>query len=116
MKSMVMTGSGSMDAERAFHRAARGRRWAALLRRIRGGPAADLPVFDDGHASNGLMQPSSGIREIPLDAIKGTLEPGKAALFDGLFRPAAAARPRWQRLWLAEHRGRVLPPISVARV
>ena len=54
--------------------------------------------------------------EIPLAAIRATLEPSRAALFDGCFRPAAAARSRWQRVWLAEHRGAVLPPISVVQV
>jgi hypothetical protein len=56
------------------------------------------------------------IREIPLERIRGTLEPSKAQLFDGCFRPAARARERWQRLWLAEHRGRALPPIAVVAV
>jgi hypothetical protein len=56
------------------------------------------------------------VREIPLDAIAGTVEPSRAELFDGEFRPTGGARSRWQRLWLAEHRGAVLPPISVVRV
>ena len=30
--------------------------------------------------------------------------------------PPPIARCRWQRLWLAEHRGAVLPPISVVAV
>jgi hypothetical protein len=37
-------------------------------------------------------------------------------MFDGDFRPAAAARPRWERVWIAEQRGKPLPPISVTRV
>ena len=56
------------------------------------------------------------IREIPLDAIVGTLEPSRARLFDRCFRPARTSRARWERIWLAEHRGVQLPPISVARV
>ena len=32
------------------------------------------------------------------------------------FRPAKLAAFRWTRVWLAEQRGTVLPPISVARV
>jgi hypothetical protein len=56
------------------------------------------------------------VREIPLRAIRGTLEPSRATLFDGGFRPASAARARWQRLWLAEHRGGTLPPIAVVPV
>jgi hypothetical protein len=53
------------------------------------------------------------VREIPLSQIIGTLEPNRAAHFDPAFRPAATARERWQRVWLAEARGAVLPPISV---
>ena len=56
------------------------------------------------------------MREIPIQAIAGTVEPGKAVQFDSGFRPRAAARSRWQRVWLAEHRGAVLPPISVVPV
>ena len=57
-----------------------------------------------------------GVREIPIDAISGTLEPSRAAMFDGGFRPAGRARSRWERVWLAEHQGAVLPPISVVAV
>ena len=56
------------------------------------------------------------MREIPLDRIAGTLEPARAELFDADFRPAASTRERWQRLWMAEQRGVVLPPISVTQV
>ena len=115
---MVMTGSGPLDAERAFTRARRSRRLAALARRLRrdapGG--AELAVYDERALASAPAQPGRGIREIPLEAIGGTLEPSRAALFDGCFRPAARARRRWQRLWLAEHRGEVLPPISVVAV
>ena len=60
--------------------------------------------------------PGRSNREIPLEAISGTLEPSRATLFDRCFRPAGGARRRWQRLWLAEHSGAVLPPISVVPV
>jgi hypothetical protein len=109
---MLMTGSPTMDAERAFRRASRARRWAAIRSRLFGAPAGRLPVV----AARTGARTERGIREIPLCAITGTLEPGKASLFDCGFRPAAAVRSRWQRVWLAEHRGRTLPPISVARV
>ena len=73
-----------------------------------------LLVFDE------RMLPRAGlhaVREIPLDAIAGTVEPSRAKLFDGAFRPASGARSRWQRLWMAEStRGAILPPISVVRV
>jgi hypothetical protein len=113
---MLMTGSGVIDAERAFGRAARGRRLATLWRALRGATAAGggLPVFDERKRSGAHAE--RGVREIPLEAISGTLEPGKASLFDCAFRPARAARARWQRVWLAEQRGAVLPPISVVRV
>jgi hypothetical protein len=113
---MLMTGSATFDAERAFTRALRSRRRAALTRRLRRGPARDgqLPVYD--HHALGYTPPERGVHAIPLEAIRGTLEPGRARLFDRCFRPAASARARWQRLWLAEFRGEVLPPISVIAV
>jgi hypothetical protein len=114
---MLMTGAGLIDAERAFARAARGRRRAALARMFRPKAAAAgrLPVYDDRRLHSSAPWPP-GISEIPVGAITGTLEPSRATLFDRCFRPAAAARRRWERVWLAEHRGAVLPPISVARV
>jgi hypothetical protein len=114
---MLMTGSGRIDAERAFAVAARARRRAALLRVLRQEPAeaGRLTVYDERRLASGARL-GRGVREIPLGAIRGTLEPSRASLFDCRFRPAAAARERWQRLWLAEHRGAGLPPISVVRV
>jgi hypothetical protein len=114
---MLMTGSDSIDAERAFTRSARARRRAAVLRRLLRHPGGDnkrLAVYDERRTPR--ADAARGIREIPLCAIRGTVEPSRASMFDGSFRPAAAARTRWQRVWLAEHRGQVLPPISVARV
>lgn len=113
MDPMLLTGSGPIDAERAFDRARRGRTRSALVRRLRGRPAACLEVFDERRT-----RPRAGltVREIPLDAIRGTLEPSRAAQFDSGFRPARAVRTRWQRVWLAEQRGATLPPISVVPV
>jgi hypothetical protein len=115
---MFMTGSNAIDAEAAFTRAARRRRRAALARRLRRAPAcgARLSVYGDSWVSRARAIGGQGVREIPLDAISGTLEPSRAALFDGCFRPAGRARSRWERVWLAEHRGAVLPPISVVPV
>jgi hypothetical protein len=71
-------------------------------------------VFCGSEAGRSL---GGGLREIPLDAIQGTLEPSRASQFDACFRPIArAARARWERVWLAEDRGAVLPPISVVAV
>lgn len=113
MESMLLTGSSSMDAERAFSRQARARRRASLARRLRRQSGGRLPVYDE-RTFRRVGRPT--VREIPLDAISGTVEPSRAATFDCAFRPAASARTRWQRVWLAEHRGTVLPPISVVCV
>jgi hypothetical protein len=105
---MLMTGSIQIDAERAFAQAARARRIARLLRRDGTG---SLKVYDER-----TVAPGRGAREIPLDAIDGTIEPARASLFDRCFRPTRAARARWERVWTAEHRGTPLPPIDVVPV
>jgi hypothetical protein len=112
---MFRTGSGLIDAEYAFTRARRASRRAALARSLRRDRAGRrLRVFcgsDRGRSFGG------GLREIPLDAIHGTLEPTRASQFDGCFRPITrSARARWERVWLAEDRGAILPPISVVAV
>jgi hypothetical protein len=114
IETMLMTGSYAIDAERAFARARRTRRRAAVARLLHREPSerARLKVYDERNVRRSGAQ-LRGIREIPITAIDGTLEPGKAAQFDGAFRPAAAAETRWQRVWIAEQRGDVLPPISV---
>jgi hypothetical protein len=108
---MLLTGSPHIDAERAFSRAARGRRLAALTRRLRG-----LDVVDERCLRARRQPPGRDVVEIPIAAINGTLEPSKADQFDAAFRPAPIARTRWQRVWLAEHLGRPLPPVSVVPV
>ena len=115
---MLMTGSAEIDAGRAFAQAARARRRAALGRLLRRRPAADerLAVYDERSARRRGEHIARGVREIPIDAIGATLEPSRAALFDRRFRPAPAARARWERIWLAEQRGQALPPISVVPV
>jgi hypothetical protein len=115
---MVMTGSAQIDAERAFARLRRARRRAAVARRLRREPAArgQLPVYDEQALEGMRARRRRGIREIPLEAICGTVEPTRATLFDRCFRPAAIARRRWERLWIAEQRGEVLPPITVVPI
>jgi hypothetical protein len=105
-----------IEAERAFKRAARARRRAALVDRVtrRGGRLCGLAVYDETRrCATGARR---GLHEIPLDAIRGTTEPNRAAQFDHEFRPAALTRRRWQSIWLAFHRGATLPPISVIQV
>jgi hypothetical protein len=113
---MLMTGSDRMDAERAFTRMVRSRRRAALSRSLRRSRGGHLRVVGDGEVARRAAPVGGGMREIPLEAIAGTLEPSRASVFDEGFRPAPAARARWERVWLAEHRGQVLPPISVVPV
>jgi hypothetical protein len=115
---MFGTGSSQMDAERAFTQAARARRRARLLCRLRrrGGSCARLAIFDERTLRRPAADLGRGIRTIPLDAIRGTLEPSRAEQFDRAFRPAPLTRCRWQRVWLAEHRGAVLPPVEVVPV
>ena len=118
MESMLATGSGIIDAERAFTRISRARRRAALLRVLRRQPSecGRLPVFDELCSALERAARRGGRREIPVGAIRGTLEPSRSAQFDPDFRPAPIARSRWERVWLAEERGTTLPPISVVAV
>jgi hypothetical protein len=105
---MFKTGLAMIDAEHAFTRARRGAR-LRRLKRTRGG----LAVFQRPVAGTGL----GGIREIPVEAITGTLEPSRALQFDAAFRPRRnSARRRWENIWIAEERGVTLPPISVVPV
>ena len=113
---MLETGSPPIDAQRAFARAARKRRRAQLLARLRVRPPRCLPVYDERSLARGLRRPRRQILEIPLCSIAGTVEPSRAAQFDRDFRPAPIARRRWERVWLAEQRGASLPPISVVPV
>ena len=85
-------GWGAAEAERAFRKAVR-----------------------DTHGPRPSGVPH-GVRDIPLNAITGSVEPHRAAHFDSEFRPSPPARSRWLGVWLAEHRGAVLPPISVAAI
>ena len=112
---MLPTGSPRIDAERAFSKAARARRRAAITARLRRRRSVcdALLVFGQPDVP---PDGARGVREIPLEQINGTLEPSRSPLFDAAFRPAGAARRRWEQVWLAEQRGAVLPPIEVVPV
>src|SRR5919201_2897803 len=118
MDDVLLTGSTMIDAETAFTRASRKRRRAAIARRLRRQPAEQgrLAVYDERRLRRRRGEVGRRIRTIPLSEIDGTFEPSRAEQFDRGFRPAAVARTRWERVWLAEERGAVLPPISVVRV
>jgi hypothetical protein len=104
-------GFTAAEAERAFGKAVRAGRRPSLTRRMlrRCIECAKLGVFGTGRSAG------HGVRDIPIDAIAGTLEPQRGG-FDSEFRPTARTRRRWTSIWLAEHRGVALPPISVASV
>ena len=106
-----------IEAEKAFSSATRARRRASLARRLRGDREAcgQLPIHDETALRSGSAT-GLGLREIPLEAISGTVEPNRAAQFDREFRPASLTRSRWQSVWLAAQRGTLLPPISVVPV
>ena len=111
-----MSSWATAEAQGAFGAVSRARRRAALRCRVlaRRCGCDGLPVLD-GRTPVGGAGPAR-VRQIPLAAITATVEPNRAAQFDREFRPAATARERWMRIWLAEHRGTVLPPVSVVRV
>jgi hypothetical protein len=110
---MLSTGSPIIDAEAAFDRANRERLRAALRRSLRRRGPGRLRVYDERARTQPSFAPR---REIPLGQIRGTVEQFRAAMFDCAFRPTPKARRRWQRVWLAEARGAVLPPITVVDV
>jgi hypothetical protein len=103
-----------IEAERAFKRAARARHRAALVGRVKRRGLCGLAVYDETRRS--ATGARRGLHEIPLEAIRGTTEPNRAAQFDHQFRPTAVTRPRWQSIWLAFQRGATLPPIEVVQV
>jgi hypothetical protein len=116
MQYATELGWAALEAERAFGKAVRARRRASLLRRVlrRCAECARLCVYEpEAPRRSGAAH---GVRDIPLDAIAGSLEPGRAAHFDSEFRPAPPVRTRWLRVWVAEQRGAVLPPIRVSAV
>jgi hypothetical protein len=113
MYHVTHIGWEALEADRAFTKVVRARRRASLMRRglRRCAQCARLAVRQP-QAGRGAAA-GRGVRDIPLDAIVGTVEPNRAADFDCDFRPSRRLRSRWLAVWLAEHRGAGLPPISV---
>ncbi len=104
-----------MEGEKRFGQAVSRRRRASLARVLlrRCAECAQLLVHDKP-----MVARSGGgtVREIPLEAITGTLEPGRAREFDSEFRPTPRMRKRWLRVWVAEQTGPGLGPIEVVQV
>src|SRR4051812_17867318 len=90
-----------MEAERAFRRAKRRRR----------GRFQSLEVHDHRALATGGAA-RGGVREIPLAAIAGTFDAGRAREVDRGFRPIERPRQRWLRVWQADD----LPPITVRQI
>jgi hypothetical protein len=113
------TGNLSVDAQTAFARERRRQLRSRAVNWLRRRPPecrrlASLEDALDGGSP--MRRRAVGLRPIPLESIVGTAESAKARVFDASFRPPAASRHRWERLWVAGRRGAPLPPISVYRI
>ena len=112
------TGNLLIDAQTAFARQRRRRRFDRVGAWLRRSPQAGrLTALDEalGAAPPSNRRPA-GLRAIPLESIVGTAEPAKARVFDSRFRVPESSRHRWERLWMASRKGAPLPPISVFRL
>lgn len=112
------TGFPLSDAQNDFARVRRQATVADLASRVRR-QASDinliLPFQEVVEALGRTYERNIGLHNIPLDSIVGTVDRGKD--FDRGFRPTSArARPRWERIAMAQRRGEDMPPISVYRI
>ncbi|MEA2418349.1 MAG: hypothetical protein QOE60_555 [Thermoleophilaceae bacterium] len=112
------TGNLLIDAQTAFARQRRRRRWGRASAWLRRAPETSrLCALAE---ALGALPPSSrrraGLEAISLESIVGTAEPAKARVFDNCFRVPESSRRRWERLWIASRRGAALPPIAVFRL
>jgi hypothetical protein len=113
----VETGNLLIDAQSAFARQRRRRRFDRALGRLRRRGSVGLPSLDEVlGARPPALRRIAGLEAIPLCSVVGTAEPAKARVFDGRFRVPESSRRRWEGLWLAQRRGAPVPPISVFRV
>jgi hypothetical protein len=103
------------EAQQRFEQA----RWQAgletLIRRLRGQPIA-LPSFEDLRAKLGLLPVhESGLCEIPLDRIVGSV--GKCHNFTPSFLPRSdGVKDRWKQIYVLALGFKGLPPIQVYQV
>ena len=112
------TGNLMIDAQYAFARERRRRRFEELRRFVLRRAELNRLVWIGDEIDPGApaTRRELGLRSIPVDSIVGSAECGKAKAFDGSFRAPSTSRSRWERLWMAERRGHAVPPISVYRV
>jgi hypothetical protein len=115
---MLDTGFPQADAENDFLRARRRQFLAALANRLRGQPADSgrlVPLDEIVGPLGWRGQRQLGLQTIRLDTIAGTT--GARHDFDRCFRPTSSqVRFRWERLALAQRRGKAMPPIEVYRL
>lgn len=114
----MSTGFPVSDARDDFTRLRRARVLARLRRRLRGesGDVDLILPFEEVVAALGrLGEQRLGLREVPVDAIVGTVD--RTTDFDRRFRPTSGRpRDRFERIALAMRRGESMPPISVYQV
>jgi hypothetical protein len=113
------TGNLMIDAQTAFVRQRRRRRWGRALGWALRRPARSRCLASLDQALGGAPPANRrrvGLHAVPLESIVGTVEGAKARSFDGRFRPASSSRQRWERLWVATRHGKSVPPISVFRL
>jgi hypothetical protein len=112
------TGNLLIDAQTAFARQRRRRRFDRVGTWLRRSPQASrLTALEE---ALGAAPPSNrrraGLHALSLESIVGTAEPAKARVFDSRFRVPESSRHRWESLWMASRKGAALPPISVFRL
>jgi hypothetical protein len=112
----VETGNLLIDAQTAFARQRRRRRFDKLVSRLRGSTAQLRSLEGALGERPPALRRIARLEAIPLCSVVGTAEPAKARVFDGRFRVPESSRRRWEALWLAHRRGAAVPPISVFRV
>ena len=112
------TGNLLIDAQAAFARQRRRRRFHRAVSLLRGRNAGEhLASLEDVlGAKPPALRRLTGLEAIPLCSVVGTAEPAKARVFDGSFRVPETSRRRWEGIWLANRRGTAVPPISVFRI
>src|SRR5215216_3085459 len=112
-----MPGATWSQADERFWRLVRERRHARRVRWRRRVIPERLVVVDEGEGWVAVAQRRAlGVQAIRVDSVTGTVEPAKARVFDGRFRPERSAQERWKGIWMAYARGQALPPIAVYRV
>ena len=112
-----MPGATWSQADERFWRLVRERRHARRVLWRRRVMPERLVVVDEGEGWVAVAQRRAlGVQPIRVDSVTGTVEPAKARVFDGRFRPERSAQEHWKGIWMAYARGQALPPIAVYRV